>query len=221
MLTTHALSSPALPEDVWVEILGHGTLSYFDLVRFRRVCKAFRRLLERPPLARLVFRGPTLEKPYPAGQRFVAHPVFAAVEWETRSELSCPAVPTWRWDEAAGRPAESRTLDSFIAASESAVSPPVDKVRLKLGTSTSAGSKARLVTKPGAFVSVQNVFDGWNAMLAHRADNEDVIDMAMAVNESIFSFGDLIGGVCMGKWYGAVVSKDDGVPVLTADLGGG
>lgn len=55
LISTAAMSSPALSEDVWIDILGR--LGYFSLKRCQRLNRSFHALLRQPPLAGRILHG--------------------------------------------------------------------------------------------------------------------------------------------------------------------
>lgn len=82
LLVTANLSSPALPEELWVNILCY--LSDYDLKRLKRASQMFRHLLRLPILARRLFRiRPTgvSAKTNRRAEHTTLHPLFDLISY--------------------------------------------------------------------------------------------------------------------------------------------
>lgn len=157
MIDLDSMSTPALPEDVWRDILKD--LSYSELeTTVARLNKSFRLGLAHPSLAGRTFQDrPSADNTrlHLAREDFQPHPLFKKIVWDCCSPF----------DELAlgGRDGGTKLAD-IAARHEPATSPAVDRLVVRITDSQFALPTRDLVDAAG--VSVAQVFEAWCAITA-------------------------------------------------------
>lgn len=147
LLVTAKLSSPALPEELWVDILCH--FSYFDLKRLKRTSQTFRHLLRLPVLARRLFRTrPTRvsARTIRRTEHITLHPLFDLV--------ACP--PELDYEDLELNDSDD-VLSELKTSTEMATNPPLKKLSVVL-VGTPFKPRPSICFSNGRGITVEDVY---------------------------------------------------------------
>ncbi|KAL8292661.1 hypothetical protein RQP46_001273 [Phenoliferia psychrophenolica] len=126
-MTTSEKKLPTLPTETWIEILTEHGLSYHDLKRVAGVSRAFKAMIESPPLDALLFRGEP-QATLPAGTKVVMHPLLDECDcikndignFELFQSIDCTGPNAWMtWK-----------IHDLASAEDFATSPPLSIIEL-------------------------------------------------------------------------------------------
>lgn len=140
LIQTSLLSTPALPEELWLDIFCLPDLSYFDLRRLSRCSKTHRTLLHtRPALSNRLFKGVPREDESTSAadldKVLRIHPLIWLVECTPNTPFK---------DLVLDHPTNPRRLSSLTSMHEKATSPPLKEITVVIPVGMSPGPRNRL-----------------------------------------------------------------------------
>ncbi|KAK4699116.1 hypothetical protein P7C70_g7151, partial [Phenoliferia sp. Uapishka_3] len=153
-----------IPNEVWIEILSSGELSYYDLKRVRGVSKTFKAIYELVIFDETLFRGKP-ESKLAQGTRIKLHPTL----WDDNSGFIGEDLHQF-WAGSWEDEAKQWEIAKLACASEFATYPPVHTIYLKLGGDETV--------KNANGVTVKDVIEGIAAAWGKKAyfDVQDPVD---------------------------------------------